>query len=261
MASVLTVKAFLEKVSLRLTDMNPQFKRWKQPELLAYMNDGYLAIAKYMPWTFARTDAIRLKPGTRQSIELIPQESILVDGVTPATKPMRGSMLLSADYNLGSTGMRPGRAIVIVDKDVLDRSNPMWHDPRCACTEVIEYTYDPRVPKQFYVNPGVAASTPVWAMLTIAAEPELHVTTVDFTADPADDTPISVADSYADELQNFVLARAYMKDAEVEGSANMVAAHTKLFVDSVNALVKARTGVNPNLKSLPLNPSTDATAS
>jgi hypothetical protein len=51
-----------------------------------------------------------------------------------------------------------------------------------------------------------------------------------------------------------VLARAYMKDAEFANNANQAAAATQLFTGSINAQVAALTGVNPNLRSLPFNP-------
>ena len=74
-------------------------------------------------------------------------------------------------------------------------------------------------------------------------------------------TTISIDDKYVDDLVNYILARAYLKDAEFAGSANLATAHTNLFISSLNAQVTAMTGVNPNLKTLPFTPNLPAAAS
>ena len=45
------------------------------------------------------------------------------------------------------------------------------------------------------------------------------------------------------------------------GNANLAASYTQLFVNSMNGQVTAVTGVNPNLKNLPMNPGAPASAS
>jgi len=255
-----TVKSFLTKASIQLMDNNPQFKRWKQSEMLGWTNDGQLAIGKYMPWTIARIDAIKLKTGTRQSIDTIAAADVVTgDGSTART--MRGLLLQSIDMNMGSDGLTPGRAIRIVDKDTLDAGNPNWHLPRNADIEVSEYAYDPRLPKTFWVYPGVAVDNDVYVLANMLIEPIALDTAVDHTSGAGASILLSIDATDEDELLNYVLARAYLKDAESESDANLIAIHSKLFTDSINARVKARTGVNPNLKSLPLNPAMPATSS
>ena len=73
-------------------------------------------------------------------------------------------------------------------------------------------------------------------------------------------TTLSIDDKYADDLVNYVMARAYMKESEFAANANLSAAHTNLFTSSVNAQSVALTGVNPNLTTLPMTPAVPAAA-
>ena len=64
---------------------------------------------------------------------------------------------------------------------------------------------------------------------------------------------LCIADEHSDDLVNYIVARANMKDTEWS-DGNKAMAFAKLFTDSINGLVTARTGSNPNLKRLPFAP-------
>lgn len=261
MTASTTVKAFLMRCSVQLNDKAPQFVRWKSEELVEWTNDGQLVIAKFMPHACARVDVIKLKAGTRQSIEAIAAADIKPgDGSVPPAI-LRGNFVQFISHNMGADGLTPGRSIRIVDRDVLDGTNPGWHLPTKASDRVSNYVFDPRTPKYFWVCPGIAPTATVWVEAAILFDPTKLDSTLDYSADANDDTVLSIDDKYVDDLLNYVLARAYMKDAEAQGSAELVAAHSSMFTSSINAQVKAATGVNPNLKSLPMNGVVPATSS
>ena len=43
------VREVLRRVCTLLTDVSPQFVRWSEGELVDWVNDGQLAIARYLP--------------------------------------------------------------------------------------------------------------------------------------------------------------------------------------------------------------------
>lgn len=251
MSSSTLVKDVLYRVSAQLHDISPQFTRWTQRELVSWLNDGQKAIAKYMPSSCARVDAIKLSSGTKQSIERIMAASIIPgDGSTPSN--VYGGYLQSVIRNMGASGSAPGRAIRIVDREVMDVNNPTWHSETAAA--VSQYMFDPRMPKVFYVYPGVPVSTNVWIEISYLADPVDISAVGDYGMDGTASTLISIDDKYVDDLVNYILARAYMKDAEFATNGNLASAHSNMFTASINAQATALSGVNPNLQSLPMNP-------
>lgn len=252
MASSIYVKDVLYRVSAQLHDVSPQFTRWTQKELVLWLNDGQKAIAKYMPSSCARVDSVKLKPGTKQSIEKILSTEILPgDGSTPVE--VYGNHLQTVIRNMGTNGSTPGNSVRVIDREVLDSNSPDWHTK--TSTTVSTFAFDPRYPKIFYVSPGVPV-TGLWVEMSYLADPVTVTVSGDYGASGADTTKISIDDMYVDDLVNYILARSYMKDAEFAANSNLAAAHSQMFVSSINAQVAARTGVNPNLQSLPLSPLT-----
>lgn len=260
MASSTLVKDVLYRASSQLLDIMPQFTRWTERELVSWLNDGQKSIAKYMPSSCSRVDAIKLSPGTKQSIESILASNIIPgDGSVPAA--VYGNYLLSVQRNMGSNGLTPGRAIRIGDREVLDVNNPTWHTD--TGEYVSQYMFDPRFPKVFYVSPGIKSTGTYWVEVSYLADPtEVAVPTNPtlgtFLANGTSTVSITIDDRYVDDLVNYILARAYMKDAEYAANPQLAAAHSSMFTSSINAQVAALTGVNPNLQSLPMSPSVPA---
>ena len=250
MSATVLVKDLLYQVSTQLHDLAPQFTRWTEKELVGWLNDGQRAIAKYMPSSCSRVDVIKLAPGTRQSIELIPAARILPgDGSTPVD--VSGLALLDVRRNMGVNGITPGDAIRIVDMEILDSIYPDWHTKSGTPTQ---YAFKPVTPKTFYVSPGVPTADSVWVEASLIALPTPIVSTGSLGFGGSSTVKISVSDTYTDDLINYILARAYMKDAEFAANSNLASAHTTLFTSSINAQTAALTGVSANLQSLPLNP-------
>jgi hypothetical protein len=260
MAGTILVREALRRASVLLNDISPtQFKRHPETGMVDSLNDGALAICKYLPQAGSRLDAVRLVPGTRQSIKLVPQANIL-NGDGSSAVAVQGISLVGAGVvrNMGSNGTTPGRAVRIIDRKTQDTADPDWHLASRAGTVVRAVMHDPLLPHYFYVDPPVHASTPVWVELAWNAQPTRVANTGTpgapvYHATGSNTVPIPIGDEYLDDLVNYVVARELMKESEWM-DAGKAAAFARMFLDSLNGMVAALTGVNPNLKRLPFAP-------
>lgn len=247
------VKDFMQGVSTILQDISPQYSRWPETELVRYINYGQLSIAKYLPQAGARIDAIKLQPGTRQSISVVAAASIKPGDGSGAAE-IHGISLLDVIRNMGDDGLTPGRVVRVSDRYTRDTVDPDWHTR--TGTVVREYVYDANTPKSFYVTPGISSASNVWVEISWMAEP---VRIPDGGApgnelygyDGTSTQLLGVHDVYVEDLQNYVLALAFMKSSKNTENLTRAQAHTQLFTQSINAQAAVITGVSPNLKALP----------
>lgn len=259
MAGTILVKDAVWRISVLLNDASPQFSRWTEKEIVNWLNDAHMAIAKFLPAACSRVDAIKLVPGTRQSIESIAAVNCKPgDGSTPAAAIL-GTQVLDVIRNMGADGLTPGNAIRLLSdgREVMDAQNPGWHAVTGAA--VSGYMYDPRMPRYFYVTPGVPATPGKWAEVAYAAQPIAIPNTGTVGAElylvsGVSTTKISVNDEHLDDLVNYTCARALMKNASFAANGPSAANYTALFTGSLNAKVMALTGNNPNLQRLPFAP-------
>lgn len=250
MASYTLVRDVLHRVSVQLQDTSPQFQRWTSRELVEWLNDAQRAIAKYIPPACARLDAVKLKPGTMQSIERIAASDLIPGDGSTVTGEILGTAVVKVYGNLGANGTTPGRAVRLVDEEALNGSDPMWQ--ASAGTPVTQYLFDPRMPRHFQVVPGVPTGG-WWVRMAYLADPAEIPVAGSYAWDGSDTTKISVSDRFVDDLVNYVLARAWAKDAEYASNVAASAAAAQQFVASINAQAAAITGVSPNLQGLPFN--------
>lgn len=258
MPGTILVREALRRVSKLLQDISPQFIKYPEQEAVDALNDAHLAIAKFLPSAASRNDAIKLRPGTLQSIETIAFADCKPgDGSTP-TQNILGVGLLGITRNMGADGLTPGRVVRIVDQEMLDLQDPDWHLASRAKTAIQCFTFNPLLPLYFSVTPPVHASTAVWAQVQYNAQP-LRIPNTGapsselYLADGTNAETIKIRDEFIDDLVNYVVARANMKEAEW-ADGNKATYFTNLFLGSLNAKVAASTGTNPNLKRLPFAP-------
>jgi len=255
------VRDALYRVSVLLGDTRPQFVAWGERELVLWLNDAQRVICKFLPVAGVRVDAVKLLPGTRQSIGFIEAARIIPgDGGTPLDT--QGNTVDDLIRNMGIDGLTPGRAIRLVARRDLDALNPDWHiTPGDGPVE--QYTFDPRFPTEFYVQPGIPETPEVWVELAYQAFPndipntgmpgaELYAYAGSST------TTLAIDDQYIDDVVSYVMARAWLKDPQKAATG---AGYLQQFLSSINAQAKAMTGTNPNLKVLPLAAEPAAAAS
>lgn len=259
MPTTALVKDVLWRVSVQLQDTWPQFGRFSERECVHFLNDAQVAINKFVPSAAARLDAVKLSPGSRQSIATILAANCKpADGSTPSVS-IYGTQFLNARRNMGAAGTTPGAAIRVVDRDTIDASDPLWHTR--TGTTIKAVVLDPQTPLFYYVYPGVPSSPEVWIEQAYNAMPLPipNTATVDANGTHASGAysnaqsstqTITISDEHVDDLANYVLARCFMKDSKYADPAKAIA-HTNLFLGSLNAKVTAMTGTNPNLRMLP----------
>lgn len=249
MAATLLVKNVLARVSILLQDTVPQFQRWTEAELVDWLNDAQAAIAKYLPHECSVLGAYQLSAGSRQLIDTIAVDKFKLPSGAPAA-PINGNRFLKPIRNMGADGLTPGRAIRMADIEDMNSQDSDWHTR--TGERVSSVLFDEELPRVFWVYPSAAGK---WVEIALLAQP---------APIPAGGTPgapiyhstgastvaISISDQNLDELVDYVVARANMKDTTFS-DAGKVVLHTQRFLGSINARAMAATGVNPNLRLLP----------
>ncbi len=187
----------LAQVRYSLND--PSAATWSDStHLIPALNDALRALVSVRP-DAASTTAVRLlSSGTQQSI------------------PTDGTRLLRVIRNAGEDGLSStGRAIRRVSLDTMDASMPTWHGAT-GQAEIREYSYDERVPREFWVYPPVAASPTIGVVLT-------YVKTL--TAITATSDTFPVDEFYAPAVEAFMLYR--LMGGDDESSPNYQAAQAQ----------------------------------
>ena len=255
MASTITVRQVLWRVSSQLVDTTPQYTRHPEVGLVQWLQDAQNVIVKYLPLAGSRIDTIKLVPGTQQSIASIAAADCKPgDGTTPSV-PIRGKQFLRPVCNMGSDGLTPGLVPRVVERDVIDTQDPYWHMSRTASKTVREIVVDQQTPRYFYTYPAVHATTAVWLRVAYVADP------LDIPAGGAagsevyawagsNTQKITIDDEYVEELVDYVVARANLSDSKY-ADPGRAQVHTQRFLQSINARMLALTGTNPNLTVLP----------
>ena len=197
-------------------------------------------------------DAVKLKPGSRQSIETIAAADCKPgDGSTPSV-PILGTQLLDVIRNMGADGVTPGKAVRIIPRDIKDSQTPLWHQDPNASGVVSMFMFDPQTPRYFYVSPPVPASPVVWAEIAYTAQPIAIPNTAvagseAYKWDGNSTVVISVADEFTEDLVSYCVARANSKPV-IWADQNKAVAFMNLFTGSLKAKDTALTGANPNLR-------------
>ena len=201
--------------------------RWPEAELLRYINDAQREIVNLRPESSADHSKVQLVTGTEQTI---PDVALRLIKVVRNMSAAGGS----------ATGKR---AIRLVNRDILDTQEPNWHDPTVTGdaahgTTPKHYVFDEDDPRRYYVYPGVAGNAYV-EIVTARSPTDLANTSA----------TIYVDDIFANAIIDFVLYRAYLKDAEFAGNAQRATGHYNLFAASLGAGDRAQWGLSPNADS------------
>lgn len=257
MAPTVLVKDLLWRTSVQLGDTSPQFQRFSEREMVMALNDGQACIAKYVPTCGSRVDAFKLAPGSRQSIAAVDPANLKTGDGATLTTMQRGLNLITVNSNMGSDGLTRGSAINLADRRLLDAFRPTW--ALATGTEVQEFVYDPLTPTFFWINPGLKAGVTAWVELAwnvLPAEVSVSSSLVNsdgvhlsgvYGFNQSSSVTIGIGDQWADDLMNYMLMRLWFKDGKYREPAKAQAAGS-LFINSINAQVKAITGQDPNVK-------------
>jgi hypothetical protein len=208
------VQSILDRAIVILQDTTNV--RWPAVELVDWVTDGEREAVMFKPSAYSKNESMLLTAGTKQTI--------------PAT----GIQLLDVVRNTGPNGTSPGRAIRLIEREILDANTPDWH--YMAATAVVKhFTYASNDPKTFYVYPPSTGSS--YAELVYSAAPP--VATLGGT--------LSIDDIYQGAILDYVLYRAYQKDAEYAADPARAASHYQAFVTALAGRNKSEKTENPNV--------------
>ena len=131
----------------------------------------------------------------------------------------------------------------VVDRAVLDDQRPSWHT-ETQTDNIQHYTYDPRIPKEFYVYPPATSSAQLEVIYTDA--PGAHALT-ESQLDPANNntTVILLDDIYLSPITDWILYRAYSKDAEYGANEARAVAAYQAFNAAIGVKTQADAAVTP----------------
>jgi len=204
--------------------------RWPRLELQNWINEAYLAVVLLRPDANSKAGAFSCAAGTRQNV------------TTTFPTALR---LLDVTRNL-STGSAK-KVIRFVARPVLDDQLPAWH----AETETLNiqyYTFDARQPKEFFVYPPAQAGAEVEVVYTAA--PGAHaLSEADLDPDTGSAETIKLDDTYMTPIIDWVLYRAYSKDAEYGANEARAAASYQTFNAAIGGKTQSDSAANPKALS------------
>jgi len=221
---VVTGVEILNLVAKKLFD--PHFVRWSVYELYQDMNDGQREIVFYKPDANTVTAPMTLEASIKQTL------------------PDNGRYLFDVIDNAG------GRLVSIIDQRLLSEANPNWHNTTTtSATGINYYSYNERDPTHFYVYP--CPSGTMWAInITYSENPE-NVTATgtldnDMVATQVTGN-INVSAEYKNALIDYVLFRAFSKDAQYS-SAQRAQIHYQAFANALGIRGQVEAAEDPNVK-------------
>lgn len=218
----IVASTIIDKAATQLLDQGNT--RWTRPELLGWLNDGQRQITLMSPQTNNKVSTVQLAVGTRQTL------------------PADGWSLLDVFRYMGTDGTKPGRAIRLVSRELIDAYNPNWH--AAAKTDAPQnFLFDDQDQTAFYVYPPNTGRG--YAQINYAAVP----------ADLANENAaISVNDIYQTTLLDYILYRANSKDAEYAPGIALASGYLTTFMGALQTREKNDRENTPNQGIRPQRP-------
>lgn len=215
----IAAQSIIRRVAETLQDLTAV--RWSTAELVRYLNDGQRELGTYRPDAVSTNATVNLTVGAKQTL------------------PADGFKLLDILRNETANSKR---AVRLVNRQLMDAHIPNWYS-QTPSLEVQHFLYDPRDPLVFYVYPPASAGAAVY--MIYAAHPAGVAEPADGTTYTAVSGNINVPDIYANALMDYVLYRAFAKDAEYAGNAARATAHYQAFVNALTVEANATAVASP----------------
>lgn len=228
----IVASSVINRVRTQLIDLGEDGApyRWTDAELLKWLSDGCRTIVAVANSSSSRVIAMPLSAGTRQAI------------------PADGHTLLGIFRNTTENNAKPGRAVRLVAREIIDAQNPDWHAMRPAKV-VQNYIYDPEDQFAFYVYPPNDGTG--YLELNYCVMPP-DVTSMDDT--------LVVQDIYQTPLFDYVMFRAHLKDSDYAGGQGAAGTYLQSFMAFLNVNESSLAKENVNLQLLGYNPDTKGAA-
>jgi hypothetical protein len=196
-----TVNDVVKRVGAILVD--PEALRWTVEERTLWVNDGLRELLVRKPAAYTRHVMLALKEGEVQALP----------GDCRTLVEVRQSYLPSEA--LYAAVPRVGRAL-------LSATRPAWAG-KAGRGEVRNWCWEESDPDRFYVYPPQPEDDQGTVELIYYARPPWL----------QGDDPLPVGDEYTAVLVNYVLFRAYSKDAEFAANAQIAAQYFQVFTSAL----------------------------
>lgn len=222
MATVKVVE-LVSKAQIILQDATST--RWPVTELQSWLNDAYREILLIRPDINTKTATLTCVAGTRQNV---------------STQFSNALRLIDVVRNVATTSAK--EAVRVVDRRVLDDQRRGWH-AETGTVNIQHFMFDPRVPKEFLVYPP--ATTSAQLEVVYSEVPTAHTLTEAQLINPATTEVIKIDDSYANAILDYMLYRAYSKDAEYAANAQRAVSHYQAMQTALGAKSQSDTALGP----------------
>lgn len=227
--AVTTVGTIINNAKLVLQEVTAAGTRWTNEELIGWLNEGYQAVVQIKPDASSINASLNLETGTRQQI---PSDGLRLINVVRNTAP--------ASDKLG---------ILVTTRRALDTTRRSWHaDDKSVNIE--QFVFDEQDPTHFYVYPPADSGAEV--EIIYSSVPEPHDITLGLDSLKAD--KIKLNDSYAPVLTDYILYRAYSKDAEHAANLNRAQMHMQAYMGALGQKVEVSRMISPNTPDQSSNP-------
>lgn len=208
--------------------------RWPLPEMCLWLNDAQREVVLQKPNALSKTVVMALEQGTYQ---VLPGDYL---------------KLLRVVRNIsGETPYRQGgRSVRIVSREILDTQSPEWHNAAYTPQkrEVKHVCFDEQDQRSFYVYPGNDGTGSVELVVSIQPKPVQALG--DENELDSYRVPLELDDIYTSALLDFMLYRAYSKDAQFAGSAERAVLHYQQFANSLGMKVQLDVQLTPNAPAM-----------
>lgn len=199
--------------------------RWPVLELQGWLNDSYRETVNLRPDANTATGEFTCAAGARQVVTTTFASALRVIEV------VRNTAVSSAKG-----------AVRLVNRRMLDDQRRNWY-AETPTVDIQHYMYDPRLPKEFLVYPP--ASTAARLEVVYSSVPLAHALTEVQLTNPATADVIRIDDSYFNALLDYVLYRAYSKDAEYASNAQRAVAHYQAFQNALGVSAQTNAASQP----------------
>lgn len=227
--AVTTVGTVIRNAKLVLQEVTAAGTRWTNEELLGWLNEAYQAIVQIKPDASAINTTLVLVVGTRQEI------------------PSDGMRLIDVVRNTATASQKMG--IMVTTRRSLDTTRRSWHGDEPSI-DIEQYMFDDQDPTRFYVYPPADKGAEV--ELIYSSTPSPH--DVSLGLDGLKDENIRLNDSYAPVITDYILYRAYSKDAEHAANLNRAQMHMQAYMGSLGQKAEVARAISPNAPDNSSNP-------
>jgi hypothetical protein len=187
--------------------------RWTVAELQYWLNDAYKETIGLRPDVNTQTAEFTCVAGPRQNIT----------GSFP-----NAIRLVEVVRNLAPTSDMS--SIYVTSRKSLDTQRRSWYSETPTATIEL-YTFDPRTPKEFLVYPPATTSARLEVIYSVL--PAEHTLTDTQLLDPTTAETIRIDDIFATALFDYMMYRAYSKDAEQTAMMQRAVAHYQAFQNAL----------------------------